>query len=335
MAAGTEPQIGNRAGRMDCTPAVYEHAAYLIGRSPWDVSRDAELTYQAHAAAYRRYRHSPVVVSIDIYNLEGEAYGATIAEPRGNGIPAILVPLCRSADEIRDLPPFDPQSAGRIPMVLSAARRIAREFPEADVRIPMAGPMSIASNLLGIEPLLMEIATRPESAREALMHLVEGQIQFARAVFAAGLDVAFFESAAAPPLLSPRMFRDVELPALKAILKRTAEVVGHPVPCVIGGDTEPILDSLLETGTGYLINPIETDQEAFMEKVWGRTDIRIRVNASPQIMAQGTRSELRAEVERIARIAGDRENTCFGTSALPYETPPENVDYVQDLCQGL
>lgn len=320
---------------MDCTPAVYEHAAYLIGRSPWEVSRDAELTYQAHAAAYRRYRHSPVVVSIDIYNLEGEAYGATIAEPRGTGIPAILEPLCRSVDELGELPPFDPLHDGRIPMILSVARRIADEFPEADVRIPMAGPMSIASNLVGIESLLMELATRPEATTAALLHLVDAQVDFARAVLAQGLDVAFFESAAAPPLLSPRMFREVELPALKAIMKQTAKVVGHPVPCVMGGDTSPIVESLLETGTGYLINPIETDQKAFMEQVWDRTDVRIRVNASPQIMAQGTRDDLRAEVERIARIAADRQNTCFGTSALPYETPPENVDYIQELCRQL
>ena len=320
---------------MDCTPAVYEHAAYLIGRSPWEVSRDADLTYQAHAEAYRRYRHSPVVVSIDIYNLEGEAYGATVTEPRGTGIPAILQPLCQSVEELGQLPPFDPQTAGRIPLVLAAARRLADEFPEADVRLPMAGPMSIASNLLGIETLLMDIVTRPQATAEALMHLVDAQTQFARAVVTAGLDIAFFESAAAPPLMSPQMFRDVELPAIKAIMEQTANIVGHAVPCVIGGDTEPILDSLLETDTGYLINPIETDQKAFMAKIWDRTDIRVRVNASPLIMAQGTRDELRTEVERIAKIAAGRENTCFGTSALPYETPPENVDYVQELCREL
>jgi uroporphyrinogen decarboxylase len=320
---------------MDCTPAVYEHAAFLIGRSPWEVSRDAELTYRAHAEAFRRYGHAPVVVSIDIYNLEAEAYGAKVVRPQGNGIPAVVEPLCRSIDEMGQLPPFDPHTAGRIPMVLGAARRLANEFPKADVRLPMAGPMSIASNLLGFEPLLLEIIGRPEAAAAALMQLVEAQLRFAQAVVDAGLDVAFFESAAAPPLLSPQMFRDVELPALKTIMQRTAEIVGHPVPCVIGGDTEAILDALLETGTGYLINPIETDQEAFMRKVWDRTDVRVRVNASPSFMAQGTPDELRAEVERIASLAAGRENTCFGTSALPYETPPENVDYVQELCRGL
>jgi hypothetical protein len=37
--------------RMDISPSVYEHAAALIGRTPWEVSRDPELLYAAHAEA--------------------------------------------------------------------------------------------------------------------------------------------------------------------------------------------------------------------------------------------------------------------------------------------
>lgn len=318
---------------MDCGIAVYEHAARLIDRRPWDVSRDGELIFQGHAEAYRRYRHAPVVVSIDIYNLEAEAYGATVEEPSGNGIPAVVDPICQSVEALARLEPFDPARAGRIPMTIEAASRLAREFPEADVRVPMAGPMSIASILVGFETLLCDMATKPKAVADALEHLVEGQVNFCRAIRRAGLDVAFFESAAAPPLMSPDMFRRIELPALKSIIQQSSAVVGHPIPCVMGGNTEPILDALLETGTGYLINPIETDQEAFMKKIWDRTDVRVRVNASPGIMAGGTREEIRDEVRRIATISAGRPNVCFGTSALPYETPPENVLWVQELCR--
>jgi uroporphyrinogen decarboxylase len=320
---------------MDCGVAVYEHAARLIDRRPWDVSRDGELLFQAHAEAYRRYRHSPVVVSIDIYNLEAEAYGATVAEPAGNGIPAVVKPICPSAEQMGRLEPFDPARAGRIPITLEAAARLAEEFPEADVRVPMAGPMSIASILVGFETLLCEMVTDPQAVAAALEHLVAGQVNFCRAIHRAGLDVAFFESAAAPPLMSPDMFRRIELPPLKSIIRQSSDVVGHPIPCVMGGNTEPILEALLETGTGYLINPIETDQQAFMTKIWDRTDVRVRVNASPGIMAGGTREAIRDEVQRIAKISAGRPNVCFGTSALPYETPPENVLWVQELCRSL
>ena len=96
-----------------------------------------------------------------------------------------------------------------------------------------------------------------------------------------------------------------------------------------------VLDALLETGTSYLINPIETDQRAFMEKIWDRTDVRVRINAAPRIVAQGSRDELLAEAHRIAALAAGRENVCMGTSALPYETPPANVLYLQEVSRHL
>ncbi|MEW6756178.1 MAG: hypothetical protein AB1505_35175 [Candidatus Latescibacterota bacterium] len=35
--------------RIPFSPSVYEHAARWVGRSPFDVSRDAELLYTGHA----------------------------------------------------------------------------------------------------------------------------------------------------------------------------------------------------------------------------------------------------------------------------------------------
>ena len=318
---------------MDFSPSVYEHAAYLIDRTPWEVSRDAELMYQAHAEAYRRYRHEPVVVGIDIYNLEAEAYGGVIEKPHGVGIPAVGKPILQSADELRELAPFDPASAGRIPMVLEVAGRLARSFPEADVRVPVSGPFSIASNLVGFETLLCDALTRPDDAAAGLMHLVDGQVDFCHAINMRGLDVAFFESAAAPPLLSPDLFRKVELPALRSTMDCTASVMGHPVPCIIGGDTTPILEAILETGTCYVICPIETDQQAFMEKIWDASHVRVRVNTSADVMVRGTQEEIREEIDRIFRMTAKRGNVCLGTGALPYETPPENVLFVREYCK--
>ena len=36
------------------------------------------------------------------------------------------------------------------------------------------------------------------------------------------------------------------------------------LPCIIGGDTAPIVEDLLTTGTDFLICPAETDREAFL-----------------------------------------------------------------------
>ena len=319
---------------MELSPSVYEHAAALIGRTPWEVSRDADLLFDAHAAGYRTYRQTPIMPGIDIYNLEAEAYGAKVENPQGFGIPAISRPACKGAADLLDLRPLDPRRDGRIPMQIAVAARLAREFPRAVVRVPVSGPFSIASNLVGFQNLLCEAAVDPDLVGRALRHLVAGQLAFADEIKAQGVDVAFFESAACPPLLSPALFRRIELPALQAILGGMAQRLGHPVPCIIGGDTTPILDAMLETGTGYVVAPFETDQEAFLKKIWLRTDIRVRVNTDVEVVSRGPWERIRADADRILRLTAGRENVCMGTGALPYETPPEHVlrlrEYVRD-----
>jgi uroporphyrinogen-III decarboxylase len=313
------------------TPAIYEHAARFARCTPWKASRDQELLFAGHRGAWLEYRHAPIAVGIDIYNLEAEAYGARVEEPAGDAIPAIREPILASVDEGIDLRPLRPDRDGRIAMLLSVGRRLKRELPEADVRIPVAGPFSIAFNLLGIGSLCEEAALRPERVGRLLLRLAENGAALCRAVVAAGLDVAFFESAAAPPLLSPRLFREVELPALRRALAIAAECAGHPVPCILGGNTYPVLDDLLSTGTSYLVSNVETDQKAFVARVAEtHPHVRVRVNMNPVIVAGLDGDRIRREVDRVLAIAGGRPNCLLGTGALPYETPPENVRLIRE-----
>ena len=310
---------------MEFSPSVYEHAARLIDRTPWEVSRDSDLLFQAHAEAFRRYQHAPVVVGIDIYNLEAEAYGATVAQPEGHGIPAIRTHLFAAAEEVTRLEPLDPRKDCRIPMVLEVGTRLAAALPRADVRIPVSGPFSLASNLVGFDRLLCDILDAPEAVRDALHHLVSGQLEFCREIARQGLDVAFFESGATPPLISPQVFASLELPVLKRIIQEASAIVGHPVPCIIGGHTLPILDSILETGTGYLICPYETDQPTFMEKMAAHPQVMVRINTDPNPFATGEWPAARRELDRVLELARSREKACIGTGALPFETDPEIV----------
>jgi uroporphyrinogen decarboxylase len=306
-------------------PSVYEHAARVIGKSPWEVSRDVELLSKAHIEAYRLYRHRPIVVGIDIYNLEAEAYGAVVGRAAGNAIPAICEYPCSSVKELTILEPFDPKTAGRIPMVIEAAGRVSDNLPDADVRIPLSGPFSLAANLVGFENLLCEIKTGPDLVAGALRHLVTGQVEFCKEVVRNGLDIAFFESAATPPLLSPQNFRQIELGALKEIMQKTAEVTGHAVPCIMGGDTLPILDYILNTGTGYVCCPAKTDQRKFMEKMREHPEVTVRINMDARAITSKNFEDVEKEVDRVMALTHNKRNVCIGTGCLPFEAEPEVV----------
>jgi len=288
----------------------------------------------AHAAAFGRYGHTPVVVGIDIYNLEAEAYGATVAQPDGEAIPAITTHPCRRPGDVLDLAPPAP-SDGRIGLVLRAARRLAEELVEADVRVPVSGPFSIAAGLLGFEALLTALATDPAAVRSALEHLADGQVSLCRRAAEAGVGVTLFESAATPPLVAPAQFRAVELPALRRLTAGATRVLGRPVPCILGGDTARLVNDLLALDTGYLICPHETDQAAFLAAVAVRPDLRVRINMDPGVIARGPDEALRREVDRVLALAGDRPNVCLGSGVLPYETPPEHVDSIRDYLKSL
>jgi uroporphyrinogen decarboxylase len=318
--------------RIPLSLSVYEHAARFLGLTPWEVSRDAELVYRAHRAAYLTYRHFPVVVGIDIYNLEAEAYGCTVEPPQGTGIPAITQPLCANLEEALQLEPFDPERDGRIALMIDAAQRLKADFPEADVRLPVSGPFSIAQSLVGLEKLTVGAVLEPELTRQVLENLVEGQVRFSRAAIAAGLGVAFFESAAAPPLLSPRAFREVELPALKLALQKVSAEAGVALPCIIGGDTAPIVEDILQTGTDFLICPAETDREAFLAVTRRHPEVKVRVNLDPRLYLWGTEEEMWAEVDRIVALRAEHPNLLLGTGALPYEADPKRILRLKAYC---
>jgi len=312
--------------RIGFSPSVYEHAAFLINRRPWEVSRRADLMVAGHRRAYELYNPAAIIVGIDIYNLEAEAYGAEVVDAGGVGIPAIVEPLFTDLDAAGDITPFDPAKDGRLPMIIECGMKLAEVMPPEKVHIPVSGPFSIASNLLGFDTLLLEAALRPERVRHFLFRLVEGQLAFCRTIVEQGLSIALFESAAVPPLLSPRQFEEIELPPLAGLMQRIKKECGVHAQLVLGGNTAPLVDLMASTGTTYLICPAETDRQAFMSQVVKYPYITVRVNLLPELVVKGPIPRILTAVDEILELAGKVPNRILlGTGAVPYETPPEHI----------
>lgn len=310
-------------------PVVYEHAAQLIGKRPWEVSRDEDLLVAAHTAAFQVYHHAPVVAGIDVYNVEAEAYGSILGDAGGIAIPAVERHACAEAGEILDLPQPDPGSRGRWPLVLGAARRLHERLPETQVCVPLSGPFSVASNLVGFEELLYGVMGEPAVVREGLIHLARHQAAMVREVRRLGLDCIVFESAATPPLLSPAAFRDVVLPALRVLATDHAVATGNGIQLVIGGNTVPILPDLLELRPSMMICPSETDRARFMEVLAGHPEILVRINMPPSVFTAAGAAEAEAEANAALVLAAGRERVCIGTGVLPYDADPTTVKLVR------
>jgi hypothetical protein len=110
-----------------------------------------------------------------------------------------------------------------------------------------------------------------------------------------------------------------------------AESIGHPVPCIMGGNTFPILDDLLSTGTNYLACNVETNQAAFVESVSrSHPHVKIRVNLDPGVVACREPERIYRGIDRVLEIVGGRTQCVMGTGAMPLETPPENVRLIRE-----
>jgi uroporphyrinogen-III decarboxylase len=310
-------------------PVVYEHAAQLIGKRPWEVSRDEDLLVAGHTAAYQAYHHTPIVAGIDVYNVEAEAYGSILGDAGGIAIPAVERHACSEVGEIIDLPAPDLATQGRWPVVFNAARRLKERFPDAQVCIPLSGPFSIASNLVGFEELLFGVMEDPAVVREALVHLARHQADVIRHIHKAGLECIVFESAATPPLLSPALFRDVELPALRVIATEHSNATGGELALVIGGNTVPIQSDLIDLHPGMLICPSETDRARFMEAMREHPRVMVRINMSPGVFTAAGSGKAQAEADVALALAAGRERVCIGTGVLPYDADPATVMRIQ------
>ncbi len=192
----------------------------------------------------------------------------------------------------------------------------------------MSGPFSVAQSLLGLDALLVSAIAEPADTRALLERLVDGQLALVEAAKGRGIGVAFFESSAAPPLLSPAMFEAVELPPLRRAIEETGHLTGSPVPCIIGGDTTSIIPHMLATGTRFLICPAEANREDFLRRMEGHPEIVVRVNLNPDVYTRGSRQDIAREVDAVVALARGRQNILLGTGAISYETPVENIQFL-------
>jgi len=120
---------GKLPDRVPFVPTIYEHAAALIGVTPSQMAQSGELIVRGQLDAYRRYGHDLVAVGIDIYNIEAEALGCEVDYFTNNTIPAVCRHLlAEDKSDLKGLLLPDPESAGRMPLLLDAASTIKREI---------------------------------------------------------------------------------------------------------------------------------------------------------------------------------------------------------------
>ena len=310
-------------------PTIYEHGAALVGRTPSEVARNEDLLVEGQMAAYERYRHPLVSVGLDIYNIEAEALGGIVDFPDDADLPSLRSPLIKTPGSFSALKVPDPQSDGRMPLLLNACRRLKAALP-AVISGTVTGPFTLAAIIRGFEEFTMDMYDDPDFAREQLQFAAELAFALAAAYHKIGVSVAINESWIAPPLCAPTLYREFAQPVEKDLISRLIAIGVPRVSLVCGGNTTAIAADMLATGTSYIMADWGCDRLAIRSLCEPR-GVMLRASISPAMVERGNEAELSDAVRVVMADCGDYSNFVFGCGIVSYSTPPEHVLLLKQL----
>jgi uroporphyrinogen decarboxylase len=227
--------------RVPVIPQIFGHAARIAGVPLERYLTDATVLAQCQIAALERYRHDAVFALLDV-NVETEALGSRLRFPK-DGYPSVEHFAIEHPAAVAELEIPDPGKAGRLPILLEAARLLRQRLED---RVLVAGcvlgPMTLACQLLGAERALFSAVDEPEAFERLLDFAADVAVRFGQAQLEAGAHLCVvFDPSASPAVVPPALFRELLAPRLRRLcdaLKRK----GSPVTWLhIAGPVEPIL----------------------------------------------------------------------------------------------
>ncbi|MGZ5495581.1 MAG: uroporphyrinogen decarboxylase family protein [Candidatus Aminicenantales bacterium] len=314
-------------------PAIYEHKARLIGRSPSEVCRSLDLLLEALDKELEVYDPDVLTVGVDVYNVEAEAVGCEVRYFGGApDVPAVAAPILKGRGGLGGLRRPDPGGDGRMPLLIEAAARLEGAVGSGlIVRGAVTGPFSLACALAGTEEVLVATLEDPGFVRDLVAFSARVTVDFGTAFLAKGVEPVLFDSKASPGAASPRVFHEFVLPAYRDLVMPELRRAGaRTLPLIIGGDTTPILEDLLQTGAGQLLCDAGADLALFAKRC--KEERRaLRASVDARLVHTGRPGKIREEARGILHQMVGQPGFLFGCGVVAYDCDPRNVIALREV----
>lgn len=321
-----------KGDRIPFCPAIYEHKGFLIDRTPSQICRNVDDLVAGLEAEYERYKPDFLTVGIDVYNVEAEALGCKIVYFEDSpDVPGVEDFPIKKPGDLDQLSIPDPTKDGRMPMYLEAAKRLQEKLgDQVKIRGAITGPFSLASELVGAENFIVLTMQDPQYTIRLMEFTARVAAAFGKAYVDLGIDPIIFDSRAMPPLCSPEIFTDIVSKVYKRVLIPELKKAGAVhIPLIIGGDTTPILDAIIDTGATQILCDFEGDIELFKAKAIEH-NLPMRVNVDPRLLHLGPIEKIQDFTMNILNKCWDHPGFILGTGVAAYDCPPEHIDAVRE-----
>jgi uroporphyrinogen decarboxylase len=318
---------GRKTDRVPVLASALANAVWLRGVPQRQLHQDPVVLAESVVSAARAFGADGVYVSSDNWIIH-EALGGKVFfpeddEPWGSG-----APLLSDWNVLAGLSVPDPHRAGRMPMMLQAARRVVQAvgdelFVEANID---SGPFQLLLSLRGSEEGCLDAVQRPPQLEEFMSFATQVIIAYGRAMARTGVHaIQFGESSAG--LVSPDMYRELILPCDRKIIA-ALQSEGVKVFLHVCGRSTHLRHLLAQTGADCLELDAMVDLDEMFEAVGDR--IAIRGNVDTMLLQNGPPDQIeRAARQCIEKAARGRRRFILSPGCgVPKYTP---LDHVRSL----
>lgn len=308
---------GQVADRPPVLPIIHSAYARLAGVPLGKYYSDAATMAETIAGGCRRYGFDGVQLSMGVTG-EAEALGASVEQP-ADGAPLLKEHPLKGVEDFVGLDPVAAGRHGRMPTYFDAVRRVADEIGhESFILSTLRGPLNIASQLRGVEEMLMDLIDEPEAACRFLDFTTRVAIEVSRASIGTGADALVFgEATCSPNFISPDMYREFVQPRHARLIAEIKSMGWRFAGFHICGDIRPIFGDIIATGAAFLDVDYQVPVAEAITLSSGRIAMRGNLDPSGTFL-RGSPEEIRSQTTQLrAAATGQRWILASGCDISP------------------
>jgi len=301
-------------------------AAREYGVSMKQFREDPVIMAEAMVRSVEKYEFDGILVDMDTVTLAG-ALGVPVDFPENEPARCHLGILGELADW-RKLPPVNIEDYQYVINWLEAVRLVKRYVGD-DIYVRGncdQAPFSLAGMVRGAADWMTDLYVAEEDDKTGLLeYCTEATSQFIRLMAQTGCDmISNGDSPAGPDLIPPELYKKYAFPYEKRIVD-VAHEAGLPYTLHICGNTELILNVMIETGADALELDYKTDIHKIAAVFQNRVTLIGNIDPSG-VLALGTPEQVTRKTRELVKIMGKSNRFILNAGcAIPHNTPEENL----------
>jgi uroporphyrinogen decarboxylase len=318
--------------RVPVIAQVFGHTAILAERNIRDYVQSGEVLAECQLRALERYGYDAVFGVTDT-NVETEALGSEIVY-RIEDYPYVRSHAFSKATNLETVAVPNPRRAGRMAEILRALKILRGELADEVLVVGcILGPMTLATQLCGMENALYFAVDDPEGFERLLDFSVRVVVEYGKAQIEAGAHLPMvFDPSASQAVVPPMFFKELLLPRIKKVftaLQAAGAIAGW---LHVAGPITPVLPLFAQTGANivnfdYCVDP--TDVLSLLRSTCCNGNIK------PLDFVEAGPEQIVSDSMRLVEMFSDRGGFILSSGCeIPPGAKAENIEALVSAVRG-